>query len=140
MALAESLVSTVVMGVLLVGAAVVVARMRRREQYRPRFRAAGQGAAAITGETAESSSIDSDRVALATAVLVAVVAVAAIALDAGTMVFTAVAPALFAAYFAWGIYSLARSRGLPRAHSVGLSAWLFGVVLVTGIAIKLLLG
>ncbi|MFB6268684.1 MAG: hypothetical protein ABEH83_01985 [Halobacterium sp.] len=140
MPLAESLVSTVVMGVLLVGAAAAVARMRRREQYTPRLRAAGQGVAALTGETADSRGVDLDTVALVTAVLVAVLAVAAIALDAGTMVLTAVAPALIAVYFAWGVYSLGRSRGLPRAHSVGLSLWVFGVVLVGVIAAKLLFG
>jgi hypothetical protein len=139
MALAESLVSTVVMGVLLVGAAAVVARMRRRESYEPRFHAAGESVAALRGETTASQGVDLDTVALVTAVLVAVVAVAAIALDAGTMVLTAVLPGLLAVYFAWGVYSLGRSRGLPRAHSIGLSLWVFGIVLTAVIAGKLLL-
>lgn len=134
----EILVSTVVMGVLLVGAAAAVARTRRREEYTPRLRAPGRGVAALTGETADSTGVPWDTVALATAVVVAVGAGAAIVLGAGTMILAAIAPLLVAAYFAWGVYSLGRARGLPHAHAIGLSAWLFGFVLVGGIAVKLL--
>lgn len=134
----EFLVSTAVMGVLLVGAAFAVARLRRREQYTPQLRPAGRGVAALTGETADSPGVPWNTLALAAAVTIAVAAGVAILLDAGPMILAAVAPLLIAAYFAWGVYSMGRARGLPRAHAVGLSAWLFGFLLVAGIAVKLL--
>jgi uncharacterized membrane protein YphA (DoxX/SURF4 family) len=139
MASGDLLVGTAVMGLLLVGAGVAVARLRRREQYTPKLRSYRRELAALPGETADARSVPTDTLALAAAVLILVVAGAAIAMGAGTMVLAAVAPLVLLAYFAWGIYSIARARGLPRAHSVGLSAWLFGVVLAAVIGVKLLL-
>ncbi|WP_336036601.1 hypothetical protein [Halobacterium yunchengense] len=134
------LASTVVMGVLLLGAAVAVARLRRWRQYRPQLRATGSGVAALPGETGESTGVSADAAAFVAAVLVAVGAGAAILADAGPVAVAGVAVGLVAAYFAWGVYAIARARGLPRAHAVGLSAWLFGVLLVGAIAVELLVG
>ncbi|MXR20474.1 hypothetical protein [Halobacterium bonnevillei] len=139
MASGDLLVGTAVMGLLLVGAGVAVARLRRREHYTPKLRSYRRDLAALPGETADARSIPTDTLALVAAVLVVVVAGAAIAMGAGAMVLAAVAPLVLLAYFAWGIYSMARARGLPRAHSIGLSAWLFGVVLAAVIGVKLLL-
>jgi amino acid transporter len=134
------LVSTVVMGVLLVGAAVAVARMRQWREYTPQLRATGSGVAALPGDTRDSGGVSGNAAAFVAAVLVAVVAGAAVVFDAGTVALAGVAVALVAAYFSWGVYAMARARGLPFAHSVGLSAWLFGFLLVGGIALELLVG
>jgi hypothetical protein len=42
-----------------------------------------------------------------------------------------------AAYLLWGVYDLARKRGLGNAKAVGLSAWIAGVLVVGMIAITL---
>jgi hypothetical protein len=44
---------------------------------------------------------------------------------------------LLGAYLLWGTYSSARFRGLPSAHAALVSAWLFGILSVAVIAIKL---
>jgi hypothetical protein len=120
-----------VMGVVLVVAAAGVARLRRRDSYRPTF-----------GDIApdDGSALSSDAAALAATVLVVAVVAAAVVLENAVLVFGAVVPGLLFAYFGWGVYHMARSRGLPRAHSVGLSAWLVGVLLVGVVATNLVLG
>lgn len=119
-----------VMGVVLVVAAAAVARLRRRDSYQPTFRSVAPA----------DGGISSNAAALAlTALVVAVVAAAAV-LENPVVVFGAVVPGLLFAYFGWGVYHMARSRGLPRAHSVGLSAWLVGVLLVGVVATNLVLG
>jgi cytochrome c oxidase assembly factor CtaG len=45
-----------------------------------------------------------------------------------------------AAYLLWGVYDLARKRGLGNAKAVGLSAWIAGVLFVGMIAITLVAG
>jgi len=128
---AEFLPITVVMGLLAVGAAAGVARFRRSETTP---RPSGGGAAAQPPGPA-TMPVRSDALA-ALAALALVFGAAAVA-DTLTLVVLALA-ALIGVYFAWGIYSLARVRGLPRAHAIGLSAWLSGVVLIGGIAVRLL--
>lgn len=135
MALSGALVSTAVMGVLLVGAAAAVGRLRRRTNYTPRFRPRREGSAGVP-----ATNVGSDTVAFGAAAALVLFAAAAVFLDAAALLFLAVAPALLAGFFAWGTYNIARSRGLPQAHSVGLSAWLFAVVLVGVVAVKLLVG
>ena len=129
------LVSTVVMGLLLVGAALGTTRMRKRPRYAPRFGSAGRDGLAEQGV---AGRVRSNAVFIGLAALLAVFA-AGVLLGDGTVAAVVAALALFAGYFTWGVYHIARVRGLPRAHSVGLSAWVFGVVLVGGVAVKLLL-
>lgn len=133
MAVSLLLLVTVVMGVLLAGTGVAVARMRRGERYVPALRRSG-GPSGRSG----GASVGSAGVALGVAVLL-VVAGASAAVGVGTLALLA-GPALVVAYLSWGIYTLARSRGLPKAHSVGLSAWVIGVVLIGVVAVQLLLG
>lgn len=135
MAISGVFVSTVVMGVLLVGAAVAVSRFRGRPDYTPTFRPSGERASTLPG-----TDVASDTVAFAAAVAIVVLVAITVYLDAASVLLVAVAASLLAAFFAWGFYSLGRSRGLPRAHSIALSAWLFAVVLVGVVAAKLLLG
>lgn len=129
MSSAVLLVSTAVMGVLLVGAAIAVSRLRKRADYQPSF-----------GTSQDDRLVDSDAFAFGLAALVVAVVGAAVALDDPGLVLLAVAPGLLVAYFAWGVYHVARGRGFPRAYAVGLSAWLFGVLLVFSVALKLLFG
>lgn len=120
-----------VMAVVLAVAAAGVARLRLRDSYRPSF-----------GDIApdDGGALSSNAVALALTLLVVVVVAAATVLENPVLVFGAVVPLLLFAYFGWGVYHMARSRGLPRAHSVGLSAWLVGVLLVGVVATNLLIG
>lgn len=140
MELGTALISTVVMGVLLVGAGIALARSQNRAGYTPKLRSAGGRVAALPGETVDESRDWSETAPIAAAALLAVCAGAAVLFDAVVAMFAAVALAAVTGYFAWGVYALARARGLPYAHSVGLSAWLYGVVLVGAVAVKLLVG
>lgn len=133
---AEFLLVTVVMGVLLVGAGVAIARIRRSDRSASTAGAVGRQLPARAGATDAGHS---DTLGLALVVLLLGIAVIGAATDPVAAVFVAL-PALLGGYFAWGIYSLARARGIPRAHSIGVSAWLFGVVLVGVLAVKLLFG
>ena len=133
---AEFLLVTVVMGVLLVGAGVAIARIRGSGRSASTARAVGRRLPARAGATDAGHS---ETLGLALVVLLLGVAVIGAVTDPVAAVFVAL-PALLGGYFAWGIYSLARARGIPRAHSIGVSAWLFGVVLVGVLAVKLLLG
>lgn len=130
MTAAGFLLVTVVTGVLLAGIGVAIARMRRAEGYVPVWRrldAAPGGPAGI------------GPVLVALGVVVVLAAVALAVADPLTVALLA-GPMLVVAYLLWGIYVLARSRGLPRAHSVGLSTWVIGVVLIGVIAVQLLVG
>jgi small-conductance mechanosensitive channel len=130
------LVSTVAMGLLLVGAALGVARLQKRPDYTPRFHPARRGELVEGGV---ASQIRSNAVLLGTAALL-VALVAGFMLGDGTIALLIVTPLLIAAYLTWGVYNIARVRGLPLAHSIGLSAWVFAVVLVGVVAVKLLFG
>jgi hypothetical protein len=136
---AEFLLVTVVTGLLLIGVGVALAR--RRSVDRSAFLVGAEVASrrALPAPAGGTGGVRSDVVSLA--VVVGVVVLAGVAAVVGPMMLAlAAAPALVVGYFAWGIYSLARSRGFPRAHAVGVSAWLFGVVLVGVVAAKLLVG
>jgi hypothetical protein len=123
-----------VTGLLAVGAGVAIARLRRRETAP---RPSGRAVPALAGEGAETDG-RSDAVGLAVVVALLVLVGTALVVDALTMTFLALA-LLVVGFFSWGVYNLARIRGLPTAHAVGLSAWLFGVVLVGVVALQLLL-
>lgn len=133
MASAGLLAITAVMGVLLVGAAYATSRLSQRGSYRPALAAAGIGAQTDS----DGGVVTSDEFALALAALLVVLVGAAVALGNGTLVLYAVVPLLIVAYFTWGVYHMARARGLPKAHSVGVSAWLFGVLVVGVVALNL---
>jgi hypothetical protein len=123
---------TVVMGVLLAGTGVAIARMRRGEAYAPVWRRLDEASGRPDG-------IGAGPALVALGVLVVLVAVALAVADPLIVALLA-GPMLVVAYLAWGIYVLARSRGLPQAHSVGLSTWVIGVVLIGAIAVQLLVG
>ncbi|MFB6101005.1 MAG: hypothetical protein ABEJ73_00380 [Haloplanus sp.] len=129
------LLVTVVTGLVVVGAGLLVARLRRSEH--PARRSSSRRALTLSG--AGTTGVHPDTPAVGVVTLAVVVAAVAIVTGPRAVVFAAL-PALLLAFFTWGIYSLARSRGLPRAHSVGLSAWLFGVVLIGVVVVKLLVG
>jgi hypothetical protein len=138
MAAQELLLVSAVTGLLVVGAAAGIARLRHREGIPyPAGRAVPALAGGATGTDGRS-----DAPALAAVVLVLVlvfvfVGVAAV-VDALTMMYVSLA-LMVVGFFALGVYHMARVRGLPTAHAVGLSTWLFGVVLVGVVALKLLL-
>jgi hypothetical protein len=128
------LVSTVVMGVLLVALAVTSTRFEQGGGYRPHL-------AEHLGRGPDASSlVSSNAFALALAALLLVVLGAGVATGNAGLVLLAVPPAAVAGYFAWGVYHTARTRGLPVAHAVGLSAWLVGVLLVGVVATNLVVG
>lgn len=128
------LVSTVVMGVLLVAFFVGTSRVERGGGYQPKL-------AEHLGRGSEDVSlVSSNAFALALAVLLLAVIAAGVATGDAGLVLLAVPPAAVAGYFAWGVYHTARTRGLPVAHAVGLSAWLVGVLLVGLVATNLVVG
>lgn len=128
------LVSTVVMGVLLVALAATSSRFEQGGGYRPQL-------AEHLGRRPEARSLaSSNAFALGLAALLSLVLVAGLTTGNAGLVLLAVPPAAFAGYFAWGVYHTARTRGLPVAHAVGLSAWLVGVLLVGVVATNLVVG
>lgn len=129
------LVSTVAMGLLLVGAGLATTRTRKRPDYIPKFHPGGRGDRRASGVW---GFLRSNAVLLGAAALLALLA-AGVLLGDGTLALVVVTPLLIAAYLTWGVYHIGRVRGLPQAHSIGLSAWVFGVVLVGIVAVKLLL-
>jgi hypothetical protein len=132
---ADFLVMTVVMGLLALGAAVGISRLRRNETT-PRPSGSGAGARPAGAAT---TSVRTDAAVLGALAVLALAFGATAVVDTLTLVVLGLV-GLIGGYFAWGVYSLARVRGLPRAHAVGLSAWLLGVVLIGGIAVQLLVG
>lgn len=130
-----ALVSTAVMGVLVVVVLVLVTRANAVRSYSHTLGARARG---VTGGVAQQSGVRMD--ATATAILLAVVGFVAAAATLGQdpMVFVAAIATLVAGYFAWGVYHLGRSHGMGTAHAVGLSAWFVSMLLVAGIAVKLL--
>lgn len=130
------LLSAAVMGILLVGAALATSWTGRRRSYRPSFQLTTDGDR-VDGL---ASRVTLSNAAFAGSLALLAVFVGSALLGNPTLGLLAVALATIAAYFAWGVYNIARVRGLPVAHSVGLSAWLFAVLLVAAIAVQLLFG
>jgi hypothetical protein len=129
MTAAGLLLVTVVTGVLLAVTAIAANRFRRGESYTPGRWSSGAPAERPDGTVVGAAVV----VALVVAVVAWVIAdPLTVALMGG--------PALVVAFLTWGVYTLARSRGLPRAHSLGLSTWVIGVVLIGVIAVQLLVG
>lgn len=134
MAAQEFLLVSVVTGLLVVGAAVGVARLRRRTATP---RPSGRGVPALDAEVAGTDR-RTDALGLALVVVLLLSLGVATVFDPLTMLLLLFA-LVVVGYFSWGIYALARVRGLDRAHAVGLSVWLFGAVLIGAVAVRLLL-
>lgn len=130
MASTALVLSTVVMGVFLVGLAVVTSRFVKRTDYGPRLR---------PQEDAEHGTLLTANVlgALLAVVLLVIIG-AAVAMGDVTLILMTVPAAAIAGYIAWGVYHMAQTRGLPVSYSVALSAWMVGTLLVAVIAINLL--
>jgi hypothetical protein len=131
------LTSTVVMGLLLVLTAFAVSAFGSRRDSRAKLPVAGgrRPADAAGGDGVHPGI----KLGVPVVAVGAVVAGAVVVAD-GVASFIVLIAALLLAYLSWGVYYMARVRGLPRAHSVGLSAWVFGVMLVAVVAGKLLFG
>ncbi|AXG05722.1 hypothetical protein DU500_04305 [Haloplanus rubicundus] len=130
----DFLLVSVVTGLLVVVAAVGVARLRRREAIP---RPSGRGVPALDAEVAGTDD-RTDAVGLAIVVVLLLALGAATVVDPLTLLFLLFA-LVVVGFFSWGIYALARVRGLATAHAVGLSVWLFGAVLIGVVAVRLLL-
>jgi len=130
-----ALVSTAIMGVLVLAVVVAVTRASAVRSYSHTL---GVRARGVAGGVRRQSGVRMD--ATSVAVLVAVVGFVAAAATLGQdpMVFVAAIATLVAGYFAWGVYHLGRSHGMGTAHAVGLSAWFVSMLLVAGLAVKLL--
>lgn len=134
MASTALLVSTTVMGVLVVALALSTTRFDQRG-YRPRLAERLE-----RSQRPESGLVSSNELALLLAALLLAVIAAGIAFGDAGLILIAVPPAAVAAYFGWGVYHMARARGLPTAHSVALSAWVLGVAFIGLIAVNLVVG
>lgn len=131
MASTALLVSTAVMGVFLVALTAGSSRIERGGGYRPNL------ATHLGRDDDDASLVSSNGFALFLAALLVAVIGAGVATGNAGFVLLAVPPAAVTGYFAWGVYHTARTRGLPVAHAVGLSAWLVGVLLVGIVAVNL---
>jgi amino acid permease len=129
------LISTVLMGVLVVGVAVSVRRGRTWQSYTPQ-----RDTADVTGDTADvtANTAGSDR--SLPFVLVFVVLIGG---TLGTTLFvlgggtTAVvfgsAAVLVLAFLVAGVYATARSNGHPRSHAVGEAFVALGALVLGGV-------
>lgn len=144
------IVSTVVMGLLVVGVAASLARGRSW-----RRRATMSTAGAFTGGSRESSIVT--RAAESPAAWMAGFVLLAAALGGGALLFASgaelptgsqqavglalagVAALVVGFFFLHGLYRSAKGWGLPTSGAVAVSALGFGVVIVTVVAVRLLL-
>lgn len=130
MASTALIVSTILMGGLLVALAVGSSRLVRGNGYEPQF-------SRVTPEDRSLSSSEVIGLTL-TLVLVAVIGIALLLGDTTLLLFLVPTLAIVG-YIAWGTYHMAHTRGLPTAHAIGLSAWIIGVLVFSVIGINLLL-
>ncbi len=121
------LLSTALMGVLVLGLAVAVARGRAWHEYRPTF---------APGERLPSGDDQSLLTAGFLLLIVLVLGGTLFAAGGGNVaVFVGVIAALFVGFLAVGVYATARSNGHPHSHAVGEAiATLGAVVLVVVVA------
>lgn len=137
------LVSTVITGLLLVFVAGFT--LRGRERRRPLV--TPDVSRAVQSRVGDGDRIESPVSGTAVAGLL----LAFLLLGAGIAVGSAAGGGLLAVgigafaglqgiYLVWGVYHIARVRGLQRAQAVGIGAWFLGLLLLTGIVIKLVLG
>jgi len=122
---ATYLLSTALMGLLVLGVAFVVARGRAWHEYTPQF------------VRKEDVSVGDDPATLT------VIFLLLIGLTLGTTLFVvgggnvalflAVVAALVVGFLALGVYTTARSNGHPHSHAVGEAIITLGAVLLLGI-------
>jgi hypothetical protein len=140
MAQTAYLTSALVTGVLLLAVWMLVLRMENWRQYEP----AGAEERRYDRSSGDGDSVGAWIAGFLALTLVAgggavlLVSDASLAAAAGSWVaLVALFGVLLGAYLLWGTYSSARFRGLPSAHAALVSAWLFGILSVAVIAIKL---
>ncbi len=119
------LLSTALMGVLVLGVAAVVARGRAWHDYKPEFLAR------------EDVSVGDDQTVLTLAFLVLIaltLGVTLLAVGGGNvLVFLGIVGALVVGFLAVGVYASARSNGHPHSHAVAESIIALGAVLLVGL-------
>lgn len=129
------LASALVMGVLLLGTLLALARAA--DQSVPFVRAESGGLTeSLSGPTGWILGFVL-LVAGAIGGAVAFVGGFGIGSSVGSTALVAVLLAGLFGYVLFGTYTMARSRGLPSAHAAGVSMWAGGAVVVLGIAVKL---
>ncbi|WP_135827168.1 hypothetical protein [Halorussus ruber] len=144
------LVSAILTGALLLAVGTLVLRIENWRRYElAGVAGTGGRASADGGRSARASGDDSvgawvagflALVAIAGGGAVLLVSDAGVASAVGSWLALAVVfGVLLGAFLLWGTYNSARFRGLPSAHAALVSAWLFGTLFVTGIAVKLVL-
>lgn len=144
------IVSSVVMGLFLVGVAAALTRGRRWRRYAPI-----PGAGAFVGRPAESNVVA--RVAGSPAAWMAAFFLLALAFGGGAVLFAsgatvsastqqlvgvalaAVSFVVVAFFYLHGLYRSAKGWGLPTSGAVAVSAWGLGVLVVAAVAVKLLI-
>jgi hypothetical protein len=136
MAAVTLLVSTLVMGLLLAVILVAVTRRGTKRSYSVALSGGGGGRSNV--ESTAPGVSENWMLALVGVIVLAALGAAVVFADGG-LVFGGLVAALLLAYLSWGIYQSARYRGLPSAHSVGLTVWVVGIVLSAAIGVKLLL-
>ena len=127
MATSTYLVSTALMGVLVLGVAFLVARGRAWRQYRP----------AVLVRDRDVSLANDPGVWMLGFILLIGISMAVTLLAAGggsVVVFLGVAGALVLGFLAVGVYVTARSNGHPHAYAVGETILTLGLLLLVGIA------
>lgn len=131
MASTALIISTILMGALLVALAVGSSRLVRSNGYEVQF-------SRMTPED-EDSVLSSEVIGvLLTIVLVAIIGAGFVLGDTTLVLFLVPALAIIG-YVAWGAYHMAQTRGLPRSAAVGLSVWIVGVLVAAIIGLNLLL-
>ena len=119
------LLSTALMGVLVLGVVAVVARGRAWHEYQPEFL------------TREDVSVGDDQTVLTLAFLLLIgltLGVTLLAVGGGNvLVFLGIIGALVVGFLTVGVYASARSNGHPHSHAVAESIIALGAVVLVGL-------
>lgn len=137
MANSALVVSSVLLGALVVA---IVWAVSRRQGVRAYSHALGERARVAAGGVGEESGVRADPRSMMVLVVLVGLVVGAVVVVREPMVFMGAMGLLLVGYFSWGVYYLGRSRGMGKAHAIGLSAWMFTMVLTVVVSVKLLLG
>lgn len=140
------LVSTLIMGVALLLVVWYSTRgLHADRSLTTRLNAArtvgGGGTADETGTGEPSVSGAGVGMILLLVLLLGVGVAVGVAADASSIViFSGVLAGMIGVYLLWGIYHIARVRGLKYSQAVGFGLWFLGLLLLGGIVMRLLLG